>query len=105
VIGFCGFRDIDGSTDIEILYALLPTFWGQGLAAEAARAALDYGFRENLFTRVLGRTDVPNEASRQLLQRLGMRFESHTLIGDLPTVTYSLTKPFLAEAQRTQRKL
>ena len=42
--GFCGFRYIDDAPDIELLYGLLPDYWGQGLATEAARAALAYGF-------------------------------------------------------------
>jgi [ribosomal protein S5]-alanine N-acetyltransferase len=41
--GFCGFRFLDNSKEIELLYGLLLEHWGQGLATEAAQAALDFG--------------------------------------------------------------
>ena len=93
VIGFCGFRFVDDTRDVEILYGFLPAFWGQGLATEAGWAVLDYGFGAGLFERVYGRTDVPNRASIKVLEKLGMRFEKQILVGDLPTLCYSLAKP------------
>src|SRR5262249_49467004 len=46
LIGFCGFRPLDDSADIELLYGLAPPHWGRGLATEAARAMLRFGFEE-----------------------------------------------------------
>jgi ribosomal-protein-alanine N-acetyltransferase len=90
--GFCGFRYIDDAPDIELLYGLLPDYWGQGLATEAARAALAYGFDAALFTRVYVRTDVPNRASVRVMERLGMKFERETRLAARPTLIYSLTR-------------
>jgi len=90
--GFCGFRFIGDSPDIELLYGLLPDYWGQGLATEATRAALAYGFGAALFTRVYMRTDVPNRASVRVMERLGMKFERETRLGARPTLIYSLTR-------------
>ena len=89
--GFCGLRFIEDSRDVELLYGLLPQHWGEGLATEAAQAALSYGFKAGLFTRVYARTDVSNRASVRVIQRLGMKFERETRIGVLPTFIYSLT--------------
>jgi len=90
--GFCGFRPIEDSPGIELLYGLLPEYWGQGLATEAARAALDYGFGAALFTRVYVRTDVGNRASVRVMERLGMKFERETSLGARPTLIYSLAR-------------
>jgi ribosomal-protein-alanine N-acetyltransferase len=90
--GFCGFRYIDDTPDIELLYGLLPDYWGQGLATEAAHAALAYGFDAALFTQVYVRTDVPNRASVRVMERLGMKFERETRLAARPTVIYSLTR-------------
>lgn len=75
------------------MYGFLPAYWRLGLATEAARAVLQYGFEHGLFTRVYGRTDVPNRASVLVLERLGMIFEKETLVDALPILIYSLTRP------------
>jgi ribosomal-protein-alanine N-acetyltransferase len=90
--GFCGFRYIDDSPDIELLYGLLPDYWGQGLATEAARAVLEYGFDAVQFRRIYARTDVPNRASVRVMERLGMKFERETHLAARPTLIYSLTR-------------
>ena len=97
-IGFCGLRCIDGLQDVEVLYGLAPAAWKQGLAFEAARAVIDYGFATGRFDRVFGRTDELNRASIRVLERLGMRFESLTLIEGRPTAVYSLKKPMGASS-------
>lgn len=72
IIGFCGFRTIGDSPEIELLYGLLPPYWGQGLAVEAAQAVLRYGFERQGFPHVWARTDPPNAASIRVMQRLAM---------------------------------
>ena len=72
LMGFCGFRGIEETPDIEIVYGLLPTYWGRGLATEAARAALDHLW-ENGHPRVYARTDAANGKSIAVLRRLGFR--------------------------------
>ena len=59
---------MDEIFEIEIVYGLLPAFWGRGLATEAPRAALAY-LRETGHTRVYARTDAPNEKSIAVLRR------------------------------------
>jgi len=93
IIGFCGFRFIEDSKDVEVMYGFLPAYWGRGLATEAAGAVLDYGFTAGLFEIVYGRTDVPNQASARVLERLGMQFEEQIMIGDLPVLCYVLRRP------------
>ena len=76
VIGFCGFRWLDGSADVELLYGLAPALWGRGLVAEAARAVLRFGFEEIGFARVLAISDADNHASIAVMRRLGMTLEN-----------------------------
>jgi RimJ/RimL family protein N-acetyltransferase len=90
--GFCGFRYIDDSPDIELVYGLLPDYWGQGLATEAARAVLEYGFDAAVFTRIYGRTDVADRASIRVMERLGMKLGRETRLAARPTLIYSLTR-------------
>lgn len=71
LIGFCGFRLRDDTP--ELLYGLASPYWGRGLATEAARGVLHYGFEQCGLTRVVAATDPPNQASVRVLEHLGMR--------------------------------
>lgn len=71
-IGICGLLKREELPDPDIGFALLPDFWNQGFAFEAAEAVLKDA--RNL-QRILAITSLDNEASIKLLQRLGFRFE------------------------------
>ncbi|WP_310389366.1 GNAT family N-acetyltransferase [Roseateles sp.] len=74
IIGMAGVLQRDYLPAPDIGYALLPRFWGQGYAREAARACLDYA-REVLGEPRLMATTAPfNQASGRLLQDLGMGY-------------------------------
>ncbi len=75
LVGFCGFRSLDDTPEIELLYGISTPKWGMGLATEAARAAIRYGFEEVGFDRILGIANTENVASRRVLGKIGMRFE------------------------------
>ena len=90
--GFSGLRLVDGTPDVELLYALAPAGWGRGLASEAARAVLRHGFTALGIPRILARADAPNAASIRVMHRLGMRFERRGLEHGLDTVCYSLAR-------------
>jgi RimJ/RimL family protein N-acetyltransferase len=59
----------------DIGFAFLPDFWGKGLAFEAATAVIDDARERLNVTRVLAIVNPDNEASINLLQRLGLKFE------------------------------
>jgi ribosomal-protein-alanine N-acetyltransferase len=75
LVGFCGFRSLDDTPEIELLYGISTPQWGMGLATEAARAAIRFGFEEVGFDRILGIANTENVASRRVLGKIGMRFE------------------------------
>jgi len=52
---------------------------GGGYATEAARAALDYGFREIGLSDIVALTVPANQRSRRVMERLGM---THDLAND-----------------------
>ena len=55
VIGYAGFmlQSIDGKEFVELGYRLHPSFWGKGLASEAAQALIEYGFNNLHFDRII----------------------------------------------------
>jgi RimJ/RimL family protein N-acetyltransferase len=74
-IGMCGLLKRDTLPDADIGFALLPGFWGQGYAFEAAAAVLDLGRRAFDLRRVLAITSLDNDSSIRLLEKLGLQFE------------------------------
>jgi [ribosomal protein S5]-alanine N-acetyltransferase len=72
LIGCCGFRSLEGAEEVELMYSLLPQWWGRGLATEAAHACLRYAFEEVGLERVVAGADAPNAASLRIIEKLGM---------------------------------
>jgi ribosomal-protein-alanine N-acetyltransferase len=89
ISGFCGFRFMGDSPEIELMYGLRAEYWGRGLATEACRSAIEYLWHSTGFHLVYARTDPPNEGSVMVMQRLGM---THVSTG-ASTVTYVLRRP------------
>ena len=58
----------------ELGYYLRREFWGRGLAQEAGRAVIDYGFRELGADAVFAGHHPLNSASRQVLLSIGFCF-------------------------------
>jgi ribosomal-protein-alanine N-acetyltransferase len=92
LIGFCGFRFLDNTPEIEILYGMAPAYWGQGLATEAAAAVLRYGFDVLRFTRVVADADPPNVASFRVMEKLGMRYTRRGYRHNVEVITYTLAR-------------
>jgi RimJ/RimL family protein N-acetyltransferase len=76
-IGMCGLIKRDTLDDVDIGYAFLPAWRGQGYAYESARAVLAYAPTLGI-SRVVAITSPENIASNQLLQKLGLRFQYFT---------------------------
>ena len=53
-VGMCGLLKRDNLPDVDVGYAFLPQFWGQGFAYEAAAATLRHGAQKFGLERVLG---------------------------------------------------
>ena len=76
MIGTCGFTCFRyESNAAEIGYVLHPAYRGRGLATEAVRAIMEFGFLELDLHRIEARYMQENAASRQLMDRVGMTFE------------------------------
>ena len=76
-IGFTGLRipavPLPIGPCVEIGWRLAAEHWGHGFASEAARAALDYGFRTLGLTEIVSFTALQNERSQAVMRRIGMQ--------------------------------
>ena len=71
----CGLLKRPSLEDVDIGFAFLPQYWGQGYAYEAAKAVLAHGKKVLGLERVVAITASDNQASIKLLEKLGMTFE------------------------------
>ncbi len=74
-IGTCGLIKRDSLVDIDIGFAFLPQFRGQGYAVESAMAVLEYGRSSVGLKRIVAIVSPANQPSIRILERLGLRFE------------------------------
>lgn len=74
-IGMCGLIKRDTWDEVDVGYALLARFAGQGYATEAARGALGYGLGPLGLKRIVAVISPDNLASAHVLEKIGMKFE------------------------------
>ena len=76
VVGLCGLHDWSRHRRRAALgYDLARSHWGQGIAGEATRAVLRFGFEELDLEQLYALTVTENARSIRLLERLGFQFE------------------------------
>lgn len=73
--GMCGLLKRDALEDVDLGFAFVPRWWGRGYALESARAVLDWARAQHHLGRVVAITNLDNEASIRLLEKLGFGFE------------------------------
>lgn len=83
LIGFTGLAVPDFLPQImpavEIGWRLGPAHWGHGYATEAARSVLSFGFDRVHLERVVSVHAVGNDASANVMRKIGMRLERETV--------------------------
>jgi len=83
-IGLCGLIKRETLDDVDIGFAFLPTYRGQGYAIEAARAALEYARNVLKMSRIVAITLPENRSSITLIEKIGLHFERIIYLGDNP---------------------
>lgn len=81
-IGICGVLKRDALQDPDLGFALLPAYWSQGYAREAAAAVMRDARERLRLGRIVAIASPDNEPSIHLLGKLGFRFERMTKLAD-----------------------
>jgi RimJ/RimL family protein N-acetyltransferase len=76
-VGECGLtvQDVEGTPEVEVGYQLLRTFWGRGLASEAAAACRDFARDAVGLHRLVALIDPRNVASQHVAANSGLTYE------------------------------
>ena len=72
-------QEVDGVTELEIGYHLLPSAWGHGYATEAAIACKEFAQEHELAPSVISLIDPGNSNSQAVAKRNGMTLEKRTV--------------------------
>jgi len=75
LIGHCGLQFIHVTPDVEVTYGLEKGYWRMGLASEAGRACLRYGFEILKLDRIYALADPGNIGSHRVMERVGMSYD------------------------------
>ena len=75
LIGFCGLvhQTVDDVEYIELGYRLDETYWGKGIATEAAVAVRDYAFNVLEIPMLISIIHHQNQASKGVAKKIGMK--------------------------------
>jgi RimJ/RimL family protein N-acetyltransferase len=89
-VGRGGLRHVyvAGHNEVELSYALIPDFWGQGLATEMAAAIVDIGFEQLGLKEIVSFTLPGNRASQRVMEKAGFHYERNIIHADLPHVFF-----------------
>lgn len=89
--GWVALKTLYRTNEIEIGYRLWPAAWGRGIATEAARRLLRYGFDDAGLRRIVAVTTRANTASRRVIEKLGMPLEKIMVFDGVEWLNYALS--------------
>jgi len=93
-LGQVGLFPVEGKgPEVEVAYELAPRVWGHGYATEAARALVEYGFRELGLGRIVALILPDNARSRNVASKCGMRLEQPGRFYGLDLLVYAREAP------------
>ncbi|MEZ4934527.1 MAG: GNAT family N-acetyltransferase [Saprospiraceae bacterium] len=93
-VGQCGLvrQFVDGIPKWEVGYHLLPRYWGNGYATEAAMACRDFCFENEMAETLISIVDPLNVRSITVAKRNGMCFWKETIFKDVPVHVYKIRR-------------
>jgi RimJ/RimL family protein N-acetyltransferase len=97
-IGYCGlYPQIEDGVAIpgvaRLAFYLARDYWGRGLATEAGRAFIDFGFGRLGLTRIVAGANIRNLASNRALQKAGMTWVRSGVGEKHPWHAYEIWNP------------
>lgn len=102
LVGFAGYWHFRTPPSLELFFGVTPGHWNRGIATEASRLLIRYGFEELGFEKIDASTDYANTASIRVLEGLDMSFHRREVVDGLDTLFYRLTRADW-QAARTSR--
>jgi RimJ/RimL family protein N-acetyltransferase len=86
-------QDLEGEKKIEVGYSILPKFWKQGYASEAAQKCRDFAYQNDLADQLISVIHHENEGSMKVAKNNGMKiFKKDFIYLDMKVNIFSMKK-------------
>lgn len=94
LVGICGLlvQIVDDNEELEIGYSVLPKFWLQGFAFEAAQKCKEYAFLNSFSDSLISIIHVDNVPSQKVALKNGMHLDKTTTYKDNPVHIFRVNK-------------
>lgn len=92
LIGHCGLNFLPNSPEVEVLYRFDQNYWNKGIATEATKASLRYGFETVKLERIVAITAPEHTASRRVMEKAGLKYEKDAHFYNLDVVYYAISR-------------
>lgn len=92
VIGYCGFKCLENTPEVELLYGIARDYWNTGLTTEASRACLRYIFENTEMNRIVAVARPQNVGSYRVMEKVGMKYERNGHYYGDEVVYYSISR-------------
>jgi RimJ/RimL family protein N-acetyltransferase len=90
LIGHCGLNFVPEVGEVEVDYSLAKAYWGQGIATEAARASVRFGFETLRLERIIALADPQNIASWRVMEKVGLTYQKEVFFFGMQLVYYQI---------------
>ncbi|MBC2838148.1 GNAT family N-acetyltransferase [Robiginitalea sp. SC105] len=94
LVGHCGLliQQVDGTTELEIGYSLLPENWNRGLATEAAKKCMEFAFENRLSESLISIISLTNIPSQKVALKNGLTLDKTTVYKGNPVHIFRITR-------------
>jgi ribosomal-protein-alanine N-acetyltransferase len=93
LIGWAGLQYLPETDEIEVGYLLDKAYWGRGLATEAARQSVRFGFEDLGIETIIGVVHPENVASQRVLEKTGLSFVEQANYFGMDVYRYLIKRP------------
>ena len=74
IIGWAGLHFIPELNETEVGYLLDKPYWGRGIATEAARASIEFGFKDGQLNHIIALVAPENIPSRRVVEKCDLTY-------------------------------
>jgi ribosomal-protein-alanine N-acetyltransferase len=101
-IGWAGLQYLPETGETEVGYLLDKAYWGRGLATEAARACVRFGFEHLDLPEIVGIVHPDNAASQRVLEKAGLSCVERTVYFNMDCYRYVVSRSSWRASEPTE---